>query len=145
MVEPPYRPLRCDTWPRTRKRSRWKTRPGHKKTINFDAKTQESRRGTSARRAKPPPLEGLALRGEKVLGDRAEGEGRKILEQSDDHDHREQEEDEQRPVGRHRAGGGLGLLLRRERSGDREDRDGVGEPSEEHRNPGCDIVPGGVR
>ncbi len=76
MVKPPYRPLCSETWPRAHKRSRGKTRPGHKKSVNFDAKTQESRRATSARRAKPPPLRRSGPARRKSVRRSAEGRER---------------------------------------------------------------------
>src|SRR5208337_411327 len=89
MDEPPYRPLRSDTWPRAHKRSRWKSRPRRKESANFDTKTEESRTGYVGKTRKASPSKGLALRGEEMFGDRPEGEGGQILQQSDDHDHRE--------------------------------------------------------
>src|SRR5208282_2845415 len=76
-----------------------------------------------------------------LLGDRAKGERGQVLQRRDDRDDAEQKDHERRVIRWNGSRRRLGLFLRRERSGDRQNRYGVSKSSEKHREAGRDVVP----
>src|ERR1700722_12046273 len=86
-------------------------------------------------------LECRSLRDEEMFCDWAEGKRGQILQQRHDRHHGQQESNEQRAVSRHGPRGGLRPLFRGQRSRYSENRDCMGEATEETREPCRDIVP----
>src|SRR6266571_1119657 len=91
-----------------------------------------------------PGLEELAGALDELLDQRAEGKHREEGEGADDHHDADQQADEQRGVGRERAGPGGHPFLGGQAAGDGQDGDQEQEAPEEHRDRAGEVVEGRV-